>query len=187
MFKRAKKKSTSLVPVEIIKNKIYFIRRQKVMIDTELAGLYGVDTKVLNQAVKRNFKRFPCDFMFKLTRKETKNLRSHFVTSNRGGRRYLPHAFTEQGIAMLSSVLNSDRAIEVNILIMRIFVRLKGLMLSHKDLARKIEALERKFQNNFNEHDQKFNLVFKAIKDLLTYKEEQAKKRRPIGFLAKDD
>lgn len=132
-------------------------------LDSDLAELYGVTTKAFNQAVKRNAKRFPADFMFQLTAEEADALRSQFVTSNkgRGGRRYAPYAFTEQGVAMLSSVLNSERAIEVNIAIMRAFVRLRELLSSHKDLARKLDELERKY-------DARFQIVFEAIRQLMT-------------------
>ena len=181
--KLAIKKSNSLVPVEIIQNKIYLIRGHKVMIDHDLAQLYRVMTKNLNKAVRRNFERFPEDFAFTLTKEEFQNLRFQIGTSSWGGGRYLPFVFTEHGILMLSSVLNSQRAVQVNIQIMRVFVKLKEIIISHKDLARKIEDLERKFQNKFKEHDQKFILVFNAIKDLLSDKEEAAKKRGPMGFV----
>jgi hypothetical protein len=173
------------VPVEIIQSKIYLIRGHKVMLDSDLALLYGVETKVLVQAVKRNLRRFPPDFLLTLTKDEHDLLRSQIVTSKKGsgGRRYLAHAFTEQGIAMLSSVLNSHRAIDVNIQIMRTFTKLRELMISHKDLARKIEDLERNFQEKFQEHDKKIILIFNAIKDLLTDKEEAARKRGPLGFV----
>src|SRR5712691_4360609 len=142
------------VPVTLIERRIYLIRTQKVMIDTDLAQLYGVPTYRLNEAVKRNRKRFPADFMFQLNKKEAESLTSQFAISKkgRGGRRTLPYAFTEQGVAMLSSVLNSERAIQVNIVIMRAFVRLREILASHKDLARKLDELERKH----GEHDQKF-------------------------------
>ena len=166
------------VPVEIIQSKIYLIRGRKVMLDLDLAALYGVETKILIQAVKRKLRRFPADFMFQLSKKEHANLRSQFVTSSWGGRRYLPFVFTEQGVAMLSSVLNSDRAVDVNIQIMRAFTKLKELMLSHKDLARKIDDLERKFMD----HDQKIVLVFRAIKQLLKEKKEPPKPKTPFGF-----
>lgn len=142
-----KKKTPSLtsqlpVPVEFIERRIYLIRRHKVMLDSELADLYQVETKVFNQAVKRNLDRFPADFMFQLTAQEAQSLRSQIVTSNpqRGGRRYLPYCFTEQGVAMLSGVLNSHRAVQVNIEIMRAFVRLREILATHKDLARKAES-----------------------------------------------
>ena len=153
------------------------------MLDADLSALYGVPTKSLNLAVKRNLVRFPKDFMIKLTQNEIPNLRFHFETSSWGGRRHLPYAFTQEGVAMLSSILHSERAVHVNIQIMRVFVKLRELMISHKDLARKIENLERKFQNKFKEHDQKFILVFNAIKDLLTDKEEANRKRGPMGFV----
>src|SRR5260370_20795665 len=134
-----------LVPVELVERRIYVFRGQKVMLDTDLAELYQVPTKALNQAVRRNLDRFPEDFMFQLNEEEGDSLRSQIVTSNagRGGRRYLPYAFTELGVAMLSSVLHSQRAIQMNIIIMRAFVRMRELMASHTALAEKIEKLER--------------------------------------------
>ena len=179
MNKQTIEQSASLVPVEIIQNKIYLIRGRKVMLDRDLAELYGVPTFRLNEQVKRNIKRFPSDFMYQLTKGEFDNLISHFAISSWGGTRKLPYVFTEQGVSMLSSVLNSDRAIEVNIQIIRVFTKLREIMSSHKDLARKIEDLERKFQ----EHDKKIILVFNAIRDLLTDKEEAAKKKGPLGFI----
>ena len=161
------KKSGIVVPVEIIQNKIYLVRGHKVMLDRDLAELYGVLTGNLNKAVRRNLDRFPLDFGFTLTKGEFQNLMFQFGTSSWGGTRKLPMVFTEQGVAMLSSVLNSQRAVQVNIQIMRVFVRLKEMMLSHKDLAHKIEELERKFQGKFQEQDQEINRVFQAIKDLL--------------------
>jgi hypothetical protein len=162
-----------LVPHEVIENKIYLIRGQKVMMDMDLAGLYGVLTKYLNQQVRRNNIRFPEDFMFQLTREEAENLRLHFATSSYGGRRYLPFAFTEHGILMLSSVLNSKRAIGVNIQIMRAFVKLRQLLSSHADLRRKIEGMEKKY-------DGQFKVVFDAIKALIQPPTSNPKK---IGFL----
>ncbi len=175
--------STALVPSEIIENKIFLIRDQKVMLDKHLAELYGVTTKGLNRAVKRNLDRFPEDFMFQLTVEEIDCLRFQFGTSNkgRGGRRYSPYAFTEQGVAMLSSVLNSPRAVQVNIAIMRAFVKLRELMISHKDLACKIEELER----TVGKHDENFVIVFQAIKKLLEGPKEPRKKKLPIGFHAR--
>src|SRR3989339_1392673 len=119
----------SIIPIEKIEKKIYFIREQRVILDKDLAELYGVETKKFNQAVKRNITRFPGDFMYKLTKDEYENLRSQFVTSSWGGRRYLPYAFTETGVAMLSSILNSKKAIEVNLQIMRAFIKLQGMIL----------------------------------------------------------
>ena len=149
------------------------------MLDSDLAELYEVQTKVLNQAVKRNRDRFPEDFMFQLTKKEAESLRSQIVTSKegRGGRRTLPYAFTEQGVAMLSSVLNSKRAIEVNIVIMRAFVHLRQMMLSNEELNRKITTLERKYDENFK-------VVFAALRKLLSTPE---KPRRQIGFMSEEE
>ena len=160
---------SNLIPQEVIENKIYLIRGHKVMLDIDLAKLYDVETKNLNLQVKRNIKRFPEDFMFQLTKEE--NLRLQFATSSYGGRRYLPYVFTEQGVAMLSSVLNSERAIEVNIAIMRAFVRLREILLTHKDLAAKIAALELKYENydmRFSEYDKHIMAIFEAIRKLMT-------------------
>ena len=167
---------SNTMSVEIIATKIYEIRGKKVMLDADLAKLYGVATKVLIQAVKRNISRFPGDFMYQLTKKEVINLRSQFVTSKRGGRRYLPYVFTQEGVAMLSSVLNSERAIQVNILIMRAFTRLREILLTHKDLALKLEALEKKY----SEHGEKIRDIFEAIRQLLNPPPEEPKRR--IGF-----
>ncbi len=171
---------TELVLVERIEKRIYLIRGQKVMLDSDLAGLYGVETKALVQAVKRNYERFPEDFMFQLSRDEVKSLRSQFVTlenkevSSKKGKhtKYLPYAFTEQGVAMLSSVLRSRRAVLVNIQIMRTFSKLRRMLESHKDLAKKIEELERKY-------DSQFKVVFDAIRQLMKPPEKGIKK---IGF-----
>lgn len=147
------------------------------MLDADLAELYGVPTKVLNQAVKRNKERFPPDFMFRLSREEFGILRSQAVTSSQwGGRRIPPYVFTEQGVAMLSSVLKSQRAVQVNIEIMRAFVRLREMLSSHKDLARKLEALEKKY-------DVQFKVVFEAIRQLMSPPEP---KKRKIGFLVSE-
>ena len=140
------------VPMDLIEQKIYLVRGQKVMIDADLALLYGVQTKALKQAVKRNIKRFPADFMFSLSAKEHSSLRSQFVTSKtsgRGGSRYAPMFFTEQGVAMLSSVLNSERAVAVNVVIIRTFVRLRSMIASHADLAAKLKQLETKYDARF--------------------------------------
>jgi hypothetical protein len=167
----------SIVPTERIQNSIYLIRSQKVMLSTDLASLYGVSVKVLNQAVKRNTERFPDDFMFQLTREELTNLKSQIVTSSWGGaRRALPYAFTEQGVAMLSSVLRSPRAVRVNIDIMRAFVRLRQLLSTHADLARKLAELERKY-------DSQFRVVFEAIRELMT---EPEPPRKQVGFHVKE-
>lgn len=169
------------VPMARIESSILTVRENKVILDADLADLYGVETRVLVQAVKRNIARFPEDFMFQLTREEFDVLRSQFVTSKnqkRGGRRYPPYAFTEQGVAMLSGVLNSERAILVNIEIMRTFVRLRQMLASHADLARKLAALEKRYDANFK-------IVFDAIRELMTPPESKKKPR--IGFTASDE
>ena len=173
MGTREKNDTAPLAPVERIAQTILFIRDQKVMLDADLAALYGVDTKVFVQAVRRNVDRFPADFMFQLTKQEFDNLRSQFVTSSWGGRRYPPYAFTEQGVAMLSSVLRSKRAIRVNVEIMRAFVQLRRMLASHADLARKLSALEKKY-------DEQFKVVFDAIRELMVPPEP--KKKGEIGF-----
>lgn len=167
---------SDLVPSERIADKIYVFRGRKVMLDRDLAELYGVSTKAFNQAVKRNPERFPPDFMFKLREDEHKNLRSQFVTSNvgRGGTRWLPYAFTEQGVAMLSSVLNSPRAIAVNIQIIRTFTRLRELLAENGQLRLKVEALEKRY-------DGQFRAVFDAIRSLLS---KPPSKTDDIGFKA---
>ena len=158
------KKTRSLIPVERIQRAILLIRGQKVLLDADLAELYGVETKALVRAVKRNSERFPADFMFQLSPKEFEDLRCQFGTSSSwGGRRYAPYAFTEQGVAMLSSVLRSPRAAAVNIEIMRAFVRLREILGSHADLARRLDELERQFR----EHDEQFAVVFDALRQLL--------------------
>ena len=166
-------KTKALVPVETIEQKILLIRGQKVMLDRDLAVLYGVATRDLNKAVNRNLTRFPNDFMVQLTRIEFENLKFHFGTSSWGGTRKLPKAFTEQGIAMLSSVLNSERAVQVNIAIMRAFVKLREIIVSNKDLARKLNELEKKY-------DTQFRIVFDAIRELMKPPEP---KHRKIGFI----
>ena len=194
----------NIIPAELIENRIFLIRNRKVMLDSHLAELYGVSTKALNQAVKRNRARFPADFMFQLNRGELANwmsqsvisnpgkvisrsrivtgsrgrtnLKSQFVTSSYGGRRSLPYAFTEQGVAMLSSVLNSERAIQVNIAIMRAFVKLKQILSTHKELVHKLEELERKIEK----HDVDIQSIFGAIRQLMAPPPEKV--RRIIGF-----
>ncbi len=172
-------KALSSISPEIIEHKIFLIRGYRVIFDVDLAKLYGVSTKVLNQAVKRNLERFPEDFMFQPSRDELENLRSQTVTSSWGGLRYIPYVFTEQGIAMLSSVLRSKRAVRVNILIMRVFVRMREMMASHQELARRVEELERKY----SEHDVTIKDTFEEIKKLLTPPKEKINKR-PMGFSA---
>jgi len=164
-----------LVLSERVEKRILLLRGQKVMLSTDLAELYEVEPKVLVRAVKRNIDRFPDDFMFQLTLQEVRNLKSQIVTSSWGGiRRAPPYAFTEQGVAMLSSVLRSKRAVQVNIEIMRAFVRLRQILSSHKDLARKLKELERKY-------DAQFKVVFDAIRQLMT---PLPPKPRRIGFRA---
>jgi hypothetical protein len=156
-----------------IAQRIYFIRGHKVMIDEDLAELYDVETRRLNEQVSRNAKRFPEDFMFQLTKSEYKNLISQFATSRCwGGRRKMPFAFTEQGVAMLSGVLHSDRAIKVNIAIMRAFVQLRRILASHKELAQKLNCLEKKY-------DAQFKVVFEAIRQLM---QEEERPKTSIGF-----
>ena len=169
---------TKIVPIESIVNKVIFLRGEKVLLDRDLAELYGVETKVLKQAVRRNIKRFPSDFMFELSKEEFEDWRSQFVTSNsvKMGLRYKPMAFTEQGVAMLSSVLKSERAIGVNIAIMRAFVRLRQMLASNEDLARKLEDMEKKY-------DEQFKVVFDAIRALMAPPE---KPRKKIGFEVKE-
>jgi len=166
-----------LIPEERIESKIFLIRGQKVMIDSDLAQLYGIKTKNLNKAISRNPRRFPDDFMFQLTIQEYENLRFQFGTSKRGGRRYLPYAFTEQGVAMLSSVLNSERAILVNIAIMRAFVKLKQYLSTHKEVSRKLKELEQRIEG----HDKEIKSIFNAIHKLM---EPEKKSIKRIGFVA---
>ena len=167
-----------LVPHEIIESKILLIRGKKVMLDRDLAILYEVETKVLNQAAKRNSQRFPEDFMFRLSTEEARLLsRSQFVTLKKGQNiKYLPYVFTENGVAMLSSVLKSERAIRVNIQIMRTFTRLRGILATHEDLRRKIEQMEKKY-------DGQFQVVFEAIRALMA---PPVKPKRKIGFDLKE-
>jgi len=165
-------RTKAVVPVERIERSILFIRSQKVMLDKDLAELYGVTTGNLNRAVTRNLERFPDDFMFQLSKDESDDLIFHFGTSSWGGTRKRPRAFTEQGVAMLSSVLRSRRAVQVNVEIMRAFVRLRQMLASHEELARKLDALERKY-------DTQFKAVFDAIRNLMT---PPTPSRRRLGF-----
>jgi len=166
----------ALMPAVLIEQKIYFIRGLKVMLSTDLADLYGVESRVLVQAVKRNSERFPEDFMFQLENQEVANLKSQFVISSWGGRRAAPYAFTEQGVAMLSGVLNSQRAVQVNIAIMRAFVQLREMISSNKELAKKLQELEKKY-------DMQFKVVFDAIRQLMQQPDPKIKK---IGFIVKE-
>lgn len=169
---------SDVIPIESVVSKIYIIRDTKVMIDRDLAALYGVETRALKQAVRRNIKRFPPDFMFELIKEEFNNWRSQIVISNKEkmGLRRPPMAFTEQGVAMLSSVLNSNRAIQVNIQIMRAFIQLRKMLSTHKELKQKIEAMEKKY-------DEQFGVIFEAIKQLL---ESDQKPREKIGFIKEE-
>jgi len=160
------------VPTELISSKIYFIRGVKVMLDRDLAELYEVETRTLNQAVRRNIKRFPDDFMFQLNKTEFENLKSQIVTSSWGGIRKMPLAFTEQGVAMLSGILNSDRAIQVNIQIMRTFTKLRHMIAGHEELQRAVDELRK-------HTDERFEVVFSVLDKLLADNERPRKK---IGF-----
>lgn len=169
-----------IVPSELIENKIFLIRGKRVMIDRDLAQLYMVETRVLNQAVKRNSKRFPLDFMFSLTRNEIMNL-SQFVISSKIKHAPNVYAFTQEGVAMLSGILNSDRAIQVNIQIMRTFTKLREILITHKDLEHKINEIIRVYGGKLKEHDQQIKAVFDAINELLKPPDETEKKR--YGFV----
>jgi phage regulator Rha-like protein len=171
------KEGTKIIPVEQIQRRIISIRHENVMLDRDLAEIYGVETKQLKRAVRRNIRRFPPDFMFELTEEEHDLLRRQFGTLKRGEHsKYPPMAFTEQGVAMLSSVLNSWRAVEVNVLIMRAFVRLRQMTASHKDLLVKIEEMERRY-------DAQFKVVFEAIRQLMA---PPAAPQKKIGFQIKE-
>ena len=180
-------KDLQILPDETIINKIFFIRGHKVMMDRDLAELYGVDTRTLNQSVKRNLKRFPEDFMFQMTPQELKNWKSQIVISNieKMGLRKPPFVFTEQGVAMLSSVLNSDRAISVNIQIIRVFTKMRTLLESHKEILKKLDTLERKDIKQ----DDNISLIFEYLKQLEQSKQEETafKERKRIGFKTKDN
>jgi len=169
---------SEIIPQEIINSKILIIRGKKVMLDRDLAALYGVETRMLNQAVLRNIRRFPDDFMFQLTKEEMDNWKSQIVISNKDkmGLRKRPYAFTENGVAMLSSVLNSERAIIVNIQIMRTFTKLREMLATHKELKQKIEEIEKKY-------DAQFKIVFDAIRQIMAPPEAKEKK---IGFRVRE-
>jgi len=170
-----------IVPDEIIMNKIFYIRDQKVMLDSDLAELYGVETRRLNEQVARNIDRFPEDFMFRLTEKEFESLLSQIATSKRGGRRTLPYVFTEHGVLMLSSVLNSKQAIQVNIQVMRIFIRIRQMFIDNTQLHLEIEKIKTKLDN----HSKNMEVVFRCLDELLEKKEE-TKPRKRIGFKSDD-
>lgn len=176
-------KQLSVIPDEAVINKIYLIRNEKVMLDSDLAELYGVETKRLNEQVKRNIDRFPEDFMFQLTEAEFENLKSQIATSSWGGRRTLPYVFSEHGVLMLSSVLNSDLAIKVNIQIMRVYTKIRNMLATHKDLLLKFEQFETKLAD----HNDKIMLIFEYLKQFEEAKQhELEQKERPlIGFKTK--
>ena len=165
-----------IASIEQISGRIYFIRGHRVMLDRDLAELYGVETKRLKEQVRRNIERFPDDFMFELTKNEFEILRSQFATSSWGGLRYAPMAFTEHGVLMISSVLKNDKAVQVNILIMRVFIKFRAMLSAHKDLDRKIEEMERKYNN-------RFQIVFETLDQLINVKDKPKKK---IGFTVKE-
>lgn len=167
-------KKNKMLTLATIEKKIFIVRNEKVMLDFHLASLYNVSTKRIKEQVRRNIKRFPSDFMFELTTEEYQALRSHFATSklSKGGRRYMPFAFTEQGVAMLSSVLKSDRAINVNIEIMRAFVNLREILLSNKNIARRLFEMQKRYDNNFQ-------IIFNTLDELSALYEAP---KKPIGF-----
>lgn len=173
----AKKEHLMIVPDEVVIHKIYFIRNQKVMLDKDLAELYQVETKRLNEQVKRNLKRFPDDFMFQLTVPEFENLKSQIATSSWGGIRKLPLVFTEQGLAMLSGILNSDRAIAVNIQIMRVFTKVRNMLTDNTELRLEIEKIKKKLDNQ----DKNMEIVFRYLDELIEKKENPAP-RQKIGY-----
>ena len=181
MSKKARKdEAGSLIPHKFIEQSIFLFRGHKVMLDKHLAALYGVAIKRLNEQVRRNMKRFPLDFMFQLTQREVRSLRSQFATLDKNSRgqhrKYLPLVFTEQGVAMLSSVLKSDHAIQVNVAIMRAFVRLREFLSTHKELAHQLNELERKVEK----HDSEIKAIFDAIRNLMASPPEKPKQK--IGF-----
>jgi hypothetical protein len=179
----AQAKRSALVPVHDITRAILVLRGQRVLLDAELASLYGVTTKRLNEQVRRNLDRFPADFMFQLTAAEATALRSQFATSNtrRGGRRYLPYAFTEHGAIQAANVPNSPRAVEMGIYVVRAFVQLRELLSSNKDLARRLDQLEARIEKKLATHDDAIAAMLSAIRQLMN---PPPPKRRPIGFTA---
>jgi len=179
-----KKQQLSIIPDEAVINKIYLVRGQKVMIDCDLAELYGIETGRLNEQVKRKSERFPKDFMFQLTETEFSNLKSQIAISSWGGRRTLPYVFTEHGVLMLSSVLNSDLAIKVNIQIVRVYNRIRNMLATHEDLLSKFDQLETKLAD----HDNKIMLILEYLKQFEEEKQQQTKQatRKHIGYKSKD-
>jgi len=181
----AQNKYNPVISDELITNKIFVIRDKKVILDNDLAELYDVETRRLNEQVKRNIDRFPVDFMFQLSQEEFENLKSQFATSSWGGRRKLPYAFTEQGVAMLSGVLHSDRAIKVNIQIMRVFTRMRKLLEAHKEILKKLDHLERREI----EQDEKIMLIFEYLKQLEQVRQQEIdqRNRKRVGFKRMDE
>lgn len=180
----AKTKRRALMPIERITHSILIVRGQRVLLDSELADLYGVPTKRFNEQVRRNLKRFPADFMFQLTLAEATDLRSQFATSrSHGGRRYAPHAFTEHGAIMAATILNSTRAIEMSVYVVRAFVQLRDVLASNKELARRLDQLESKFAS----HDQTITDIIKSIRALMNRPPLPEPKRRGIRFTANFD
>ena len=174
---------SNLVPQEVIQSKILHLRGQKVILDRDLAVLYGVETRALNQAVRRNISRFPDDFMFQLTRDEAKFLRSQFVTLKENQHfRYIPYAFTEQGVAMLSSVLNSERAVQVNIQIMRVFTKMREMFINYQEIKQTLEDMERKYDHQFKINNILFEEIFEEIKKINRLLSHVEKPRKEIGF-----
>ena len=169
-----------MIPEEVIMSKIYILRGRKVMLDMDLAELYGIETRRLNEQVKRNLERFPADFMIQLNHEEFKNLKSHFATSSWGGRRKLPYAFTEHGVLMLASVLNSDIATKVNISIVRVFIKMRELILDHKEFVEKLSQIELKL----NDHEDQILLISEYLRQLeqSRQQQDQQSKRKRIGF-----
>lgn len=182
----AKKTSLELIAAPAVEKRIFVVRERQVMLDEDLADLYGVETRTLIQQVKRNSKRFPADFMFQLDKAEAEALRSQIVISNegRGGRRYAPYVFTEQGVAMLSGVLRSDRAVAVNIAIMRAFVELRRVASSYAALQERLEELEGEMTGRLDRHDEQLDQIFKALHQLISPPQHP---KRPVGFRVRDD
>jgi len=183
-MKEKKSKDNTVIQTLTIDNAIYIIRNQKVMLDEDLANIYGVETRVLNQAIRRNIERFPEGFMFKLTVKEYSNLMSQIVTSNRGGRRKMPFVFTEHGTVMLASVLRSKRAIEMNIEVIKAFVRIQNILTSNKDILNQLAEIRSFMLKKSNNTDSEFKKVWKAIEDLS--KSAEAESSELIGFKVED-
>jgi ORF6N domain len=179
--KAAKSRSREVVSVDAVQRRILVVRGSQVMLDSDLADLYSVETKRLIEQVRRNIDRFPDDFMFQLTREEAEELRSQNATSNpgRGGRRYAPYVFTEQGVAMLSSVLRSKQAVAVNVEIMRAFVELRRMAHSHGELAKRVDELERAVAEKLGDHDEKLAAIFKVLREVTLVKP----RKRPAGFM----